>query len=191
MRTALARWAKGDGLELEANAGGIVDDSGTTRAVLRWRALASTRYFGLSGEGAHVVSSASDSNGDAFIARMRIGFSERDAGGPSLTAHLAARDGIDPVAARLVTDAAIEPAAGMLATAGYSGGVRASVPWTRWLTTRGGVDMDLSALVLTAATGSVELRDKCGCFRIRFSASHRIGRDGVDVWTTIDLIPRN
>jgi hypothetical protein len=191
LRMALARWARGDGLELEANAGGIVDDSGAFRGVVRWRALAGGRVFGLSGEGAHVFSSAEDASGDAFVVRARVGFSEQSAAGPSVSAHVAARDGVDPVAARLLTDATIEPAAGMLATAGYSGGIRASVPWTHWLTTRGGVEMDLSALVVTAATGSIELRDKCGCFRIRFSASHRLGRDGVDVWTTIDLVPRN
>lgn len=191
VRTALARWARGDGIELEANAGGIVDDSGAARAVVRWRALAGTRVFALSGEGAHVFSGATDQSGDAFVLRARVGFSERDAGGPSVTAHVAARDGVDPVAARLLTDATIEPAAGMLALAGFSGGVRASVPWTRWLTTRGGVDMDLTALVVTAASGTVELRDKCGCFKIAFTAAHRLGRDGVDVWTTIDLVPRN
>ncbi len=188
VRSALARWARGDGLEVEAHAGGFIDDSGNARGVIRWRALAGGRVVGLSAEGAHVFATETQ-NGDAFLIRARVGLSEREAAGPSVTAYLAARDGIDPVAARLLTDATIEPAAGMLATTGYSGGIRASVPWTRWLTTRGGVDMDFSALVLTAATGSVELRDKCGCFRIRFSAAHRLGRDGVDIWTTIDLIP--
>jgi hypothetical protein len=105
-------------------------------------------------------------------------------------AHVAVRDGVDPVAARLLTDAPLEPAEGLFATSGVSGGIRAGVPWTKWLTTRGGVEMDLTQLVVTAATGSLELRDGCGCFRIRLNAAHRLGRDGVDVWTTIDLVPR-
>jgi len=187
VRSALARWARGDGLEVEANAGGVVDDTGTVRGVIRWRALAGSSIVGLSGEGAHVLSSATGASGDAFVLRARIG-SDRF-GAPMVAAHLAARDGVDPVAARLLTDAPLEPGAGLLATPGYSGGLRASVPWTRWLTTRGGVDMDLSALVVTAATGSIELRDTCGCFRVRLSASHRLGRDGVDVWATIDVMP--
>ncbi len=188
VRTALARWARGDGVEVEANAGGVVDSAGVAHGAVRWRALAGGSVVGLLGEGAHAFSSAgSSSSGNAFVLRARVG-AERS--GPMVSAHVAARDGVDPVTARLLTDAPLEPAAGLLATPGYSGGVRASVPWTRWLTTRGGVDMDLSQLVLTAASGTIELRDTCGCFRLRLNAAHRLGRDGVDVWATVDLVPR-
>ena len=140
-----------------------------------------------------LVSSASDSNGDAFIARMRIGFSERDAGGPSLTAHLAARDGIDPVAARLrhrCSDRArcrrcsrrgVTAVESVRASRGHAGS-RA----------RGGVDMDLSALCSHSGNGGLSsCATNADASALRFSASHRLGRDGVDVWTTIDLIPRN
>jgi hypothetical protein len=187
LRTALARWAKGDGLEVEAHAGGLLDATGDVRGVVRWRVLAGGSIVGLSGEGAHVFSGDAATSGDAFVLRARVGAPERSGAGPMLSAHVAARDGVDPVVARLLTDAPIEPASGLLATAGYSGGVRASVPWTRWLTTRGGVDVDFSAWVLTAATGTIELRDTCGCFKVRLNASHRLGRDGVDVWASIDL----
>ncbi|HEX4517608.1 MAG TPA: hypothetical protein VH054_28895, partial [Polyangiaceae bacterium] len=191
VRSALARWARGDGLEVEAHAGGVVDQTGALRGLVRWRALAGGRVLGLSAEGAHVFASdATTNNGDAFVIRARVGLSQRDAAGPSVIAHVAVRDGVDPVAARLLTDAPLEPASGLFATTGISGGIRAGVPWTKWLVTRGGVEMDLTQLVVTAATGSVELRDGCGCFRIRFNAAHRLGRDGVDVWTTIDLVPR-
>lgn len=192
VRSALARWARGDGLELEAHAGGVVDQTGALRGLVRWRALAGGRVLGLSAEGAHVFASdaAATMNGDAFVIRARVGLSQKEAAGPSVIAHLAVRDGVDPVAARLLTDAPLEPAAGLFATSGVSGGIRAAVPWTKWLVTRGGVEMDLTQLVVTAATGSLELRDSCGCFRIRFNAAHRLGRDGVDVWTTIDLVPR-
>jgi hypothetical protein len=186
LRTALARWAHGDGLEVEANAGGVVDSTGSARGAVRWRVLAGGSVLGLSGEGAHVFADGSTGNGDVVVLRARVG------GGPDrpmVAGHVAARDGVDPVTARLLTDSPLEPAAGLLALPGYSAGVRASVPWARWLTTRGGVEMDLSAVVVTAATGSIELRDKCGCFRLRLNASHRLGRDGVDVWATIDLAP--
>jgi len=189
LRSALARWARGDGLEVEAHAGGVVDAAGVVHGVVRWRARAGGSVLGLLGEGAHVFSAASGASGDAFVLRARVGSDRGSA--PMISAHVAARDGVDPVMARLLTDAPLEPAAGFLATPGYSGGVRASVPWTKWLATRGGVDMDLSALVLTAATGTIELKDTCGCFRVRLSASHRLGRDGVDVWATIDVVPRS
>ncbi len=199
VRTALARWARGDGFEIDAHAGGVVDGAGDARGLVRWRALAGGRVLGLSAEGAHVFGNTSPpqsggairtpESGDAFVVRARVGLSQRDAAGPTVTAHLAMRDGVDPVAARLLTDAPIEPAAGLFATSGVSGGIRASVPWTKWLVTRGGVEMDLTAVELTAATGTVEIRDGCGCFRIRLSAAHRLGRDGVDVWANIDLVP--
>jgi hypothetical protein len=187
LRTALARWARGDGIELEAHVGGLLDQTGAMRGMVRWRAVAGGTMVGLSGEGAHVFSSETGASGDAFVLRARVGVPERTNVGPSVTAYVAARDGVDPVAARLLTGAPLEPAVGLLALPGYTGGVRASVPWARWISTRGGVDMDLTSVVLTAATGSIELRDTCGCFRLRLNASHRLGRDGVDVWATIDL----
>ncbi len=188
VRSALARWARGDGFEVEAHAGGVIDDIGVARGAIRWRAVAGGPVVGLSGEGAHVFSSKNGSRGDAVLIRARVGAPERGGSGPMVSAYLAVRDGVDPVTARLLTDAPLEPAAGLLATTGTSAGVRASVPWTRWLATRGGLDMDLTAFVVTGVTGSVELRDTCGCFRIRFNAAHRLGRDGVDVWASIDLV---
>ena len=55
------------------------------------------------------------------------------------------------------------------------------------VTARGGADVDLDARELVAALGSLELHDPCNCVVVRASASHRIGRDGVDVWLTVDL----
>ena len=52
--------------------------------------------------------------------------------------------------------------------------------------------------VIPSWTGSVhertfgiplELRDHCGCIILRGTGAHRIGREGVDVWITIDLAP--
>ena len=40
---------------------------------------------------------------------------------------------------------------------------------------------------LVAAVGALELHDPCGCVVVRATAAHRIGRDGVDVWLTVDL----
>ena len=192
VRSALARWARGDGFEVEANAGGLASDTGSARAAVRWRARAGGRVIGVSAEGAHVFGDAAGTQGDALLIRARIGAPWRNEhAGPTIAAHLAFREGVDPVAARLLTDAPLEPAAGFFELPGASGGLRASVPWTKWLTTRGGVDMDLDSLVVTAAVGTVELRDSCGCFRIAVNAAHRLGRDGVDVWTTIDLLTRN
>ena len=102
----------------------------------------------------------------------------------------AERDGVDPVLARAITDAPLEPSSGFLSSMGWTAGAGAGIPWTYWLATTGGVNVDLTAQVLVAARGGIELRDHCGCLRVRANAAHRIGRDGVDAWVTIDLAPR-
>lgn len=123
--------------------------------------------------------------GHVIVARVRLGAVD----GISLGANVAGRRGADPVLARLVTDAPLEPSSGFLAASGWTGGARAAVPWTRWLTTRAGADADLDAKKLVAARATVELRDRCECFVVRASGAHRLGREGVDVWLTIDLAP--
>jgi hypothetical protein len=55
------------------------------------------------------------------------------------------------------------------------------------VTLRGGADVDFDARALVAALGALEVHDPCGCVVVRTSASHRIGRAGVDIWLTVDL----
>jgi len=117
------------------------------------------------------------------VARARIG----PASGLNLGAHVAERDGVDPLVARALVDAPLEPASGFLALAGWTGGARLAVPLGSRVTTRAGADVDLDARQLVAAVGALELHDPCGCVVVRATAAHRIGRDGVDVWLTVDL----
>jgi hypothetical protein len=183
--TAIGRWGAHDGLELAASAGAAGDDR-TALPVARWRGAASSEWVGLGAEGAHVLGlRATEPRGNAFSARVRLG----PANALSLAATVAARDGTDPILARALTDAPLEPSSGFLAAPGWTGGARLSIPWSPYVITRGGADADLSAEELVAARGSVEIRDKCGCVVIRANGAHRIGRDGVDVWLTIDLAP--
>jgi hypothetical protein len=107
--------------------------------------------------------------------------------GLHVSAHVAQRDGVDPVMARAVVDAPLEPSSGFLSVPGWTGGASAGVPIGPRITLRGGADVDLDARELVAALGAVELHDPCGCVVLRASAAHRIGRDGVDVWLSVDL----
>ncbi len=176
--TALGRWGRGDGLEVRAS-GGAVGDESEVDAAVRWRAAATFRLVGLGAEGASIM------RGHAIIARTRLGALDR----LHLSANVAGRSGVDPVLARLLTDAPLEPSGGFLAAPGWTGGVRLSVPFSHAISTRGGVDADLSEPLLLAARGSLELRDRCECIALRATGSRRIGRDGIDVWLTIDLAP--
>jgi hypothetical protein len=180
------RWGARVGSEVSAAAGavGSFEAGGSTAFVTRGHAALSASWGGLTAEGARVWDASG--NGGAFVARARLG----GLAGPHLVVLAAERDGVDPVVARALTDAPLEPSGGFLSATGWTGGARARIPWTYWLATTGGADVDLTAQVLLSARGGIEVRDQCGCLRVRANAAHRLGRDGVDAWVTIDLAPR-
>jgi hypothetical protein len=177
---ALGRWGARDSAELDASAG-VVGDADHVLPSLRARAAASAPWLGLRADFARVV--AGDGPGGAFVARARVGASA----GLHVAVHVAERDGVDPVVARALVDAPLEPASGFLALPGWTGGARLAVPFGSRITTRVGADVDLGSSQLVAALGAIELHDPCGCVVVRATAAHRIGRDGVDVWLTVDL----
>jgi hypothetical protein len=180
---ALGRWGSRASGELDAS-GGAVGDADHAVPALRARAAADSTWVGLRADFARVLTAPSSSDsGGALVARARLG----PASGLHVAAHVAERDGIDPVVARALVDAPLEPASGFLAATGWTGGARLAVPLGRRITTRAGADVDLDARQLVAALGALELHDPCNCVVVRATAAHRIGRDGVDVWVTVDL----
>jgi hypothetical protein len=178
---AVGRWGSRASGELDASGGAVGDDRAVLGA-LRARAAATGDWLGLRADLARVLGSGGG-DGGAFIVRARLG----PARGLHVGAHVAERDGVDPVVARALVDAPLEPASGWLARTGWTGGARVAVPLGSRITTRAGADVDLDARQLVAAVGALELHDPCGCVVVRATAAHRIGRDGVDVWLTVDL----
>jgi hypothetical protein len=185
LATALGRWGTRVGVELSGSAALVApaEAVASARPAARWRAAASAPWLALGGEGAHVWTGVSA--GNAFAARARLGTIQ----GLHVGVDVAERDGVDPVIARALTDAPLEPSSGFLSREGWTGGARISVPWSPYFITRAGADGDLTARELVAARASFELRNPCGCLVVRGTAAHRIGRDGVDVWVTVDLAP--
>jgi hypothetical protein len=167
--------------------GGVVGDGANVLPVLRgqaaiggpWVALRVdlARVFGLS------VADRTSQSGGAFLATARVG----SPAGLNVAVHAAERDGVDPIVARAAIDPPFESASGFLSVVGWTGGARIAVPIGPRITTRGGADFDLDARELVAAIGSLELHDPCNCVVVRASAAHRIGRDGVDAWLSVDL----
>ena len=164
--------------------GGVGGGEQPTSLVVRWRAAASTGTVGIGAEGADLAD-AGGGWGHAISARARVG----SARSPSVAILVAGRDGVDPVVARVLTDAPLASSSGFLATSGWTSGGRVTLPVSPVVTLRGGLDGDLTAQRLVAARGSVELHDRCGCLAMRLSAAERIGREGVDVWLSLDLLP--
>jgi hypothetical protein len=186
---ALGRWAQRTSIEADV-AGGAVGGAGDARLAVRARAAANLAWLGLRADFARVllgpsgVAGGADTGG-AVVARARIG-PER---GLNLAAHVAGRDRVDPVVARALVDAPLEPASGFLAAPGWTGGARLALPLGSHVTTRAGADVDVDARELVAWLGAIELHDPCSCVILRASAAHRVGRAGVDAWVTVD-VPR-
>jgi len=185
LRSALGQWGARRGLEVAGDVGGVGGDQQATALVVRWRAAASASVVGLGAEGADVAG-PSGGWGHALSVRARVGAPRS----LSLAVTVAGREGVDPVVARALTDAPLASSAGFLATSGWSGGARVTLPLTPFVTARGGLDGDLTAERLVAARGSLEVHDHCGCVAVRLSAAERLGRDGVDVWLSVDLAPQ-
>jgi hypothetical protein len=186
--TSLGQWGSRRAFSVSADAGALGQraEDGPVLPVVRWRAQGSDPWVGLGAEGAHVLSKDSDgTEGSAVVARARVGRLD----GLHVAALVAGRDGVDPIAARALTDAPLEPSSGLLAATGWTGGARLGVPLGPYVRTQAGADADLTSRELLAVRGSVEFRDKCGCLAIRAIAAERLGRPGVDVWVTIDLVP--
>jgi hypothetical protein len=186
--TTLGRWGTREAFELGGAFGGAFGSQvvgSNVRPLARARAAASHEWVGAFADAADVFKGdASTPRGVAVVARVRLGRSD----GVRVLANVATRDGIDPVLARALFDAPLEPAAGFLTEDGTTGGAGLVMPWSRVITTSIGADGDVTRNELVGARAGVELRDRCGCLTLRGMGSHRIGRDGVDVWFALDFV---
>ncbi len=181
--SSLGRWSSREAAELELSGGAAMAPDGPPRAfspLVRLRASASSGSVGGALDGGLVGGAA---GGLAGSARLRLGALDR----MRVLTDVAHRGGVDPVLARALTDAPLEPGAGFLTRAGSTGGAALVIPWSATVTTSAGVDGDLDEGELVAARGGVELRDRCGCVTLRVLGSHRVGRPGVDVWLALDF----
>lgn len=177
--TTLGRWAARDAITIGV-AGGLASlDHEQSTGLLRVRAAATTPMLGLDAESGHTK------DGSALGAHLRFGRVER----LRLLANLATRGNVDPVMARALTDAPLEPSAAFLAKRGATGGATVVVPWTPAITTTAGADADATSGELVAVRGGLDLRDRCGCVVLHANAAHRVGREGVDVWVVLDFAP--
>ncbi|MDP9151044.1 MAG: hypothetical protein M3O36_14025, partial [Myxococcota bacterium] len=183
----LGRAGSRDSAELAVAAGIIGHAGGSATApkpILRSRAAWQAPWVAWTGELARVF--ARTEAGGALASHARLGPST----GLHVVAHVEERDGVDPLLARALVEAPLEPASGFFDASGWTGGARIAVPIGRRVTTRVGADIDLTSRELVAALGAVELHDPCNCVVVRATAAHRIGRDGVDVWVSVDLPAR-
>jgi hypothetical protein len=179
---AIGRWGSQASAELDASAGAI-GDTRDARPVVRARGNAGADWLAFEGDFARVLLPGRDGGGGALVARARVG----PASALNVAAHVEELDGVDPTLARAIVDAPLEPASGFLAAPGWTGGARLGVPIGPRIRARAGADFDFDARRIVAAQAAIELHDPCNCVVVRASAAHRIGRDGVDIWLSMDL----
>lgn len=147
--------------------------------VLLPRAAHRTRHFSLSAEGAALRQG--DRWGRALFGRARLGPIEAS----HFVLHLAHREGLDPKAARLLQSDSPRPA-GYFAWPGTSAGGELALPISP-LVLRAGADLDVGRATLLGARSSAEWRHPCGCLSLGLRGQSRLGREGVDVFATLDL----
>jgi hypothetical protein len=180
---AIGRVGSRASAELDASGGAVGDDQ-RGLPVVRARGAASGEWLALQADFARVFPTLGAAGaGGALVARVRVG----EARGFDVSAHIAERDGIDPLVARAIVDAPLEPASGFLAATGWTGGTGVGVPIGPRITTKASADFDFESRRLVAALAALELHDPCNCVVVRANAAHRIGRDGIDVWLSVDL----
>jgi hypothetical protein len=162
------------------NGAGVVDPEPVGRLRTAW----SSRFIGWGAEAAVHLRGA---RSRLLIGKSRLG--EKD--GWHLLLKAAGRDGIEPLLARaLAAPTAEAPSGGWLATEGWSTGAEARAQFTRSVGATLSADEDLTTKTLLAVHGSLGYAHPCRCISVDGFAGKRLGREGIDVWVSIDLAPR-
>jgi hypothetical protein len=189
IRTALGRLFGHAGGSIEVDAGRIarLESSGFTDVgpvFAHARTAWTSRFVGWGGEGAAHLKGP---RARLLIGKARLG--EQD--GWHLVARAAGRVGIEPLDARVLGATQAEaPSGGWLAAEGWSGGAEVAAKLSRSVGATVSAEEDLTHKTLLGVHGSVGYAHPCRCISIDGFVARRLGRDGVDVWISIDLAPR-
>jgi len=188
VRTAWGRLYGHAGGSFEADAAGVAALGNATSIetipVARARTAWSSRFVGW---GAEAAAGPGGAPGRLLIGKARLGKVD----GWHLAAKAAGRVGIEPLVARtLASPNAKEPSGGWLADEGWSGGAEIGAKFTRSVGATLSAQEDLTRKTLLEAHGSIGYAHPCRCISVDAFAGKRLGRDGIDVWVSIDLAPR-
>ncbi len=185
-RTALGRRGSRSAAELRLAAGAIteVGDPGALDPDLavKGHVLAADELVAARLDAGVVPDAASL----VLISRVRLGRAD----GLHLAAHAEGSLGGEPLLSRFVdSDRWDAPLLGWFDRPGWSGGGGVVVPWTEWLASTAATEWDLSAGRWLSIRGGTGYRHPCGCLGVVAWAGQRLGRDGVDAWVSLNLLP--
>ncbi len=183
VRSSLGRWAARSAIELEARAGWVGGANRISR-LAGGRLLAQSEYFASSSE---AVIDADHREHWLASTRVRLG-PELD---HHVTVYAEGQGQIDAMAARFLLGDPFneQPRLAWYDSSGLSSGAELMLRWSRSVSTAVAADFDVERELLVGARGSLAYRHPCGCLATVAWAGHRIGREGVDAWLTVDLIP--
>jgi hypothetical protein len=182
LRNQLGSFTKRWGAELDLR-GGFSGSTEGLEPLLAARAGAVAEPIALSTEAAWLPS---QERALATTARLRLGRADSIHVGGRAEGRLE----LEPTAARWsLADGWDVRDVGWFDRPGWSVGGELGVPFTDWLASAGALDYDLTADELLAVRGSIGYRHRCGCLAALAWAGHRLGREGVDAWLTVDLVP--
>lgn len=187
VKTAVGPVVGRSALSLELTAGALsLRDRPTAGA--QGRLAARARWAAVSAQAGWLAEDASGRVDAAFAeARGRLGPED----GVRVQARVGYGSTADATAAARLADGGADTPAPLLAAPGTSVGGRGVVPVARRVSVSGGAEgaaLVTSAPTLLGAYGALELRDACECLLIRAVGSGRLGRPGVDVWLTLEVL---
>jgi len=182
LRTRLGAWGRRSAATLEAT-GGYAGDPQALVPVLAARASGDAETWALRSEAAWLPNSERSL---AVVGHGRIGRTD----GLKLEGYAEGRLELEPQLARWLESGAWRNARyGWFDRPGWTLGGLMGVPWTDFLATAAGLDYDATARELLGVRGTLAYRHRCGCLAVLTWVGHRVGRDGVDAWAAVDLLP--
>ncbi len=165
---------------VDVEAGGASDGT-ASRQVGQVRATWEARYAALG------ASATAASIRDGIVrGRGRVGVWH----GLHLGGWIDGRQGEEPLLARWISAAPDEPPLGAwFDQGGWSAGGGLGLPLLVGLEASTAVSYDLSAERWLGVRAALRYAHPCRCLDLSAVASERVGRDGVDVWVMLDLLP--
>ncbi|MBL0193953.1 MAG: hypothetical protein IPQ09_06955 [Myxococcales bacterium] len=187
VRTALGPVASRSALSLELTAGALTARDRPT-AGAQGRLAARSRWAAASAQGGWLAGDATGLPSAAFAeARARVGPED----GVRVQGRVVYGSTVDATGAARLADGGADTPGPWLTSAGTSVGGRGTVPVARRVSVSGGADgavLTSRSPTLLGAFGALELRDACQCLLVRAVGSGRLGRPGVDVWLSLEVL---
>lgn len=180
--TSLGTWGGRSAVRLQSRAG-VVGPKDEPLPIAAGRLIADSSYFGARLDGGVQLD---DTERLATSGRVRFGRVDSI----FLGVFGEGRRQREPTLTRLVVSQSWDVTeAGWYDREGFSAGSELGIAWTRWLASSATVERDLSEEEWLQTSGALGYRHPCGCLALTSWVGHRLGRDGIDVRVSVDLMP--